>query len=163
MQTRRNLLLGGAAVVAAGGAWAVVGRGSGGAGDETFPLDLTEAEWRERLTEEEFAVLREAGTEPAFSSPLNDEKGAGVFACAGCGQEAYDAATKFMSGTGWPSFTSALDGAVGTKPDRSLLILRTEVHCSNCGGHLGHIFDDGPEPTGLRHCLNGVALDFKAA
>ncbi len=163
MQTRRNFLLAGGAVVLAGGAWALLGRGPGGAAEGTFPLSLTPAEWRDRLSPEEFAVLREAGTEPAFSSPLDTEKRDGIFACAGCGQQAYDAAAKFDSGTGWPSFTAALDEAVGTRPDRSLLLLRTEVHCANCGGHLGHIFDDGPEPTGKRHCLNGVALDFTAA
>ena len=163
MNTRRNLLFGGAALLAAGGAWVTFGRGGDVEEAESFPLTLDETEWRDRLTPEEYAVLREEETEPPFSSPLDAEKRAGIYACAGCGQDAYDASDKFDSGTGWPSFTKSLEGAIGTKTDRSLLIARTEVHCSNCGGHFGHIFDDGPEPTGKRHCLNGLALDFTAA
>nr|WP_232830737.1 peptide-methionine (R)-S-oxide reductase MsrB [Tropicimonas sp. IMCC34011] len=128
---------------------------------QDFEVSLTEAEWRERLTEEEFAVLREEATERAFTSPLNDETRAGIFTCAGCDQDLYSSETKYKSGTGWPSFWDNLPGAVGTKRDIKLLIPRTEVHCSRCGGHLGHIFDDGPEPTGKRHCLNGVALNFR--
>ncbi|MEY8843240.1 peptide-methionine (R)-S-oxide reductase MsrB [Cribrihabitans sp. XS_ASV171] len=136
-------------------------RQSGDVPEGSFEVTRTEEEWRDILTDEEFAVLREEATEPPFSSPLNDETRAGIFTCAGCGQDVYSSETKFKSGTGWPSFTDSLRGAVGTKPDRKLVVERTEVHCSRCGGHLGHIFDDGPPPTGKRHCLNGIALDFR--
>ncbi len=122
--------------------------------------DLTEAQWRERLTAEQFHVLREAGTERAGSSPLNDEKRPGAYACAGCGQHLFTSAMKYDSGTGWPSFFETIAGAVDTKKDFKLVWPRTEYHCSRCGGHQGHRFDDGPEPTGLRYCNNGVALEF---
>lgn len=123
---------------------------------------LTEDEWEERLTPEQFAVLRKEGTEPAYSSELHDKKEPGIYHCAGCGQAVYSSEHKFDSGTGWPSFYQAItDDAVETKIDFKLVWPRTEVHCSRCGGHLGHIFDDGPAPTGKRHCINGVALDFK--
>ena len=162
MIDRRRMLFGGAAVAAlAAGAGVWLSTDTVAAG--TFPLELSEEEWRAQLSEEAFAVLREGATERAHSSPLNDEARDGVFTCGGCAQPLYRAETKFDSGTGWPSFTQAIDGAVGTRPDRSLLMVRTEVHCSNCGGHLGHIFDDGPPPTGKRHCLNGAALDFVPA
>ena len=115
------------------------------------------------LSDIEYRVMREEGTERAFTSPLNDITEAGLFHCKGCDQPVYDSETKFKSGTGWPSFYAAIDGAVGTKPDRKLFMTRTEVHCSRCGSHLGHIFDDGPEPTGKRHCINGVSLTFQAA
>jgi len=105
-------------------------------------------------------VLRQHGTEPPGSSPLNQEKRGGTFICAGCGQPLFSSETKFESGTGWPSFWRPLDGAVATSTDRSLLMMRTEVHCANCSGHLGHVFPDGPEPTGLRYCMNGTALAF---
>lgn len=133
------------------------------AAEGSFPFALTEAEWRARLSPEAYAVLREEDTERAGTSPLDKETRAGVYHCAGCGQAAYASADKFDSGTGWPSFTQSLLGAIGTKEDNSFFATRTEVHCSNCGGHFGHIFDDGPEPTGKRHCLNGVALAFRAA
>jgi len=112
------------------------------------------------LTDAEFRVMREEGTERAFTSPLNDESRAGIFHCKGCDQPLYSSETKFESGTGWPSFYDNLPGAIGTKDDRKLFAVRTECHCSRCGSHLGHIFDDGPEPTGKRHCLNGVSLTF---
>ena len=129
----------------------------------SFPISKTEAEWREVLTDKEFAVLRQEATERPYSSPLNDVKEAGIFSCAGCDSPLYDSATKFNSGTGWPSFYQSLEDAVGYKQDRSLMMLRTEVHCATCGGHLGHVFNDGPKPTGKRHCINGVALKFEAA
>ena len=125
-----------------------------------FEFSLTEAEWRERLTPEQFAVLRDHGTERAFTSPLNDEERVGLYHCAGCDLAIYDFATKFDSGTGWPSFWAAIDGTVGTSRDFKLFIPRTEVHCARCGGHQGHIFSDGPAPTGERHCINGIAMTF---
>lgn len=134
---------------------------NGNASEGNFEIMKSEEEWRSILSEEEFAVLRQEATERPFTSPLNEEKRAGIFHCAGCDLPLYDSATKFDSGTGWPSFYEALDNAVGTKQDRSFFMLRTEVHCRRCGGHLGHIFDDGPPPTGKRHCINGVSLDFK--
>lgn len=130
-------------------------------GDETFPVAKTEAEWRAILSPEAFRVLREHGTERPGTSRLNAEKRAGVFACAGCGAPLFEAATKFESGTGWPSFWAPIEGAVATRTDRSFFMTRTEVHCAQCGGHLGHAFPDGPPPTGQRYCMNGVSLDFK--
>lgn len=124
-------------------------------------VELSEGEWRAVLTESEFAVLREHETERAFTSPLNDEKRTGTFTCAGCDLPLYRSENKFESGTGWPSFTEAIKGAVGTMPDRTLLFLvRTEVHCARCQGHQGHVLGDGPPPFGNRHCINGVALNF---
>jgi peptide-methionine (R)-S-oxide reductase len=130
---------------------------------ETFPIMLSEAEWRQKLTPEQFNVLRKHATERPGTSPLNQEKRAGIFLCAGCGKELFGADTKFESGTGWPSFYAPLDDAVGTTEDRSLFMTRVEVHCANCGGHLGHVFEDGPRPTGLRYCMNGAAMQFKPA
>lgn len=125
-------------------------------------IDKTDAEWREKLTPEQYYVLREEGTERAFTSPLNDEKRAGVFICAGCDKPLFEAKTKFDSGTGWPSFYAPMDGdAVSEHVDRKLFMKRTEVRCADCGGHLGHVFPDGPNPTGLRYCMNGIALEFK--
>jgi peptide-methionine (R)-S-oxide reductase len=118
-------------------------------------------EWRKQLTAEEFHVLREHGTERAGTSQLDHEKREGTFRCAGCGRPLFASSAKFESGTGWPSFTSPIDGAVETSTDRSLFMTRTEVHCADCGGHLGHVFPDGPRPTGLRYCMNGVALRFE--
>lgn len=129
-----------------------------------FPVRLTEEEWRKRLTKQQYDVLRDHGTERAFSSPLNDEKRNGTFRCAGCDWLVFSSEHKFDSGTGWPSFWQpASDKAVGTSKDYKLILPRTEVHCARCGGHLGHVFDDGPAPTGLRYCMNGVAMVFKPA
>ncbi|MEM5501502.1 peptide-methionine (R)-S-oxide reductase MsrB [Ahrensia kielensis] len=133
------------------------------AGDMTYEVTKTVEEWRAILSETQFNVLRKEDTERAFTSPLNDEKRAGTFHCAGCDLPIYASETKYDSGTGWPSFYDNIDDAVRTKEDNSFFSTRTEVHCRRCGGHLGHIFDDGPEPTGLRHCLNGVALKFVPA
>jgi peptide-methionine (R)-S-oxide reductase len=123
----------------------------------------TEAEWKALLSPAAYAVLREEGTERPFTSPLNTEHRSGIFFCAGCQLDLFSSATKFDSGTGWPSFWQPLPHAVGERHDGSLGMVRTEVHCSRCGGHLGHVFDDGPKPTGLRYCMNGVALGFKPA
>ena len=127
------------------------------------PVDwrkVTDSEWHKRLTQAQYQVLRKHGTERAGTSPLNKEKRKGRFACAGCDLPLFSSDTKFESGTGWPSFYKPLPDAVGTKQDRAFFMTRTEVHCSRCGGHLGHVFPDGPPPTGLRYCINGVALDF---
>jgi peptide-methionine (R)-S-oxide reductase len=128
----------------------------------TDKIEKTDAEWQKTLTPEQFRVLRKHGTEPAGTSALNHEKREGIFHCAGCGAELFDAGTKYESGSGWPSFYAPKDkDAVGTTSDRSMLMERTEVHCTKCGGHLGHVFADGPNPTGLRYCMNGAALDFE--
>jgi peptide-methionine (R)-S-oxide reductase len=125
-------------------------------------IEKSDAEWRQSLSPEAYRVLREHGTERAGTSALNHEKRKGVFACAGCGKPLFDAATKYESGTGWPSFWAPIaEDAVGTTEDRSWFMRRTEVHCADCGGHLGHVFPDGPKPTGLRYCMNGVSLAFK--
>ena len=128
-----------------------------------FPVAHTEEEWRRLLTPEQFAVLRGHGTERPGSCALNHEKRAGHFSCAGCGQILFVAGKKFESGTGWPSFNTPVEGAVGTSMDRSHGMIREEVLCSQCGGHLGHVFQDGPPPTGLRYCINGVAMNFTSA
>jgi peptide-methionine (R)-S-oxide reductase len=125
------------------------------------PVKKSEDEWREELTPEQFRVLRQHGTERAGTSPLNAEKRTGVFLCAGCSAELFDSGTKYESGSGWPSFYAPRENAVDTTTDRSLLMTRTEVHCARCGGHLGHVFEDGPQPTGLRYCMNGAALKFE--
>lgn len=129
----------------------------------SFPVTRTEAEWRAMLRPEAYRVLREHGTERAGTSPLNDEKRGGIFVCAGCGTELFRSDTKFESGTGWPSFFAPIEGAIATTTDRSFFMTRTEVHCAQCGGHLGHVFPDGPRPTGQRYCMNGVSMDFKPA
>ena len=128
-----------------------------------FPFKLSKSEWKARLTPLEFDVMREEATERAFTSPLNDNYKNGTYHCKGCSQELYLSLHKFDSGTGWPSFSKEIDGAVGTRKDRKFFMIRTECHCSNCGSHLGHIFDDGPQPTGKRHCINGVSLVFYKA
>jgi peptide-methionine (R)-S-oxide reductase len=128
---------------------------------ETEDLPSTDAEWREVLTEEEYRILREQGTEPKFSGDLLDVTADGTFTCAGCGAELFDADTKFESGTGWPSFSDAREGAVELREDTSHGMRRTEVVCARCGGHLGHVFDDGPDPTGKRYCINSAAMEFE--
>jgi peptide-methionine (R)-S-oxide reductase len=160
--TRRTALFSGAAAAAAG----LLGhrftsRSAATEGD--FPFQLSDAEWRARLTPEQYRILREHGTEPAGTSALNAEKRAGTYHCAGCDHPLYSSETKYESGTGWPSFWEPLPGGIGTSEDRSFFVTRTEVHCANCGGHLGHVFEDGPPPTGLRYCMNGVALAFRPA
>lgn len=133
------------------------------ASSESFEVSLSDEEWRERLTREQYRVLREEGTERPYSSPLDDELRAGIFHCAGCDLALFSSKTKFDSRTGWPSFWEPLPDAVGTKPDNSLGMARVEVHCRRCGGHLGHVFEDGPPPTGERWCINGVSLRFEPA
>ena len=130
---------------------------------EKFEVTKTEAEWRKQLSPEAYKVLRDHGTERAGSSPLDREKRVGVFHCAGCDLPLFASQTKFDSGTGWPSFFQPLPNAIATTSDRSFFMTRTEVHCRRCGGHLGHVFDDGPKPTGLRYCMNGVSLRFEPA
>jgi peptide-methionine (R)-S-oxide reductase len=139
-------------------------RWSGGArGAEVFKVAHTDAEWQKRLAPAQYAVLRQEATEQPFTSPLLDEHRKGSFACAGCDLDLFSSTTKSESGTGWPSFYEPLPHAVGTRVDGSFGMVRTEVHCVQCGGHLGHVFDDGPKPTGLRYCMNGLALKFKPA
>lgn len=158
--SRRCLL----AWIGAGAALPLVAAcGSGKANARAFPVQYGEAEWRRRLTAEQYHVLRRHGTERAFSSPLDREKRKGTFACAADGNALFSAADKFDSGTGWPSFTRPLPGAIGTSTDYKLGYARTEVHCARCGGHLGHVFDDGPRPTGKRYCMNGDAMLFRPA
>lgn len=131
--------------------------------DNTYEVTKTDTEWQQSLTPEQFRVLRKHGTERAGTSPLDKNYANGTYVCAGCGQTLFTSDTKFNSGTGWPSFYAPTEGSVDTTIDRSLFMTRTEVHCSRCGGHLGHVFNDGPKPTGLRYCMNGVAMEFKPA
>lgn len=156
---RRQLLAGGAGLCLAGLGLALT---RSRAEEASFPVTFSDAEWRARLSGDQYAVLRQEATERPFSSSLNSQKRRGTYSCAGCDAQLYSSNAKYDSGTGWPSFYEALDGAVGTKTDYKLVVPRTEVHCATCGGHLGHIFDDGPPPTGKRHCINGVAMNFAA-
>jgi peptide-methionine (R)-S-oxide reductase len=154
MATRRQFLLTGAAAWAGGlFPWTALRA-------ETFAVSYSDTEWRAKLSAAQYDVLRHEGTESPFTSPLNDEHRTGVFACVGCAQPLFSSATKFDSHTGWPSFWAPLKDAVVERVDTSFGMARTEVHCHRCGGHLGHVFDDGPKPTGLRYCMNGVAMTF---
>lgn len=161
--TRRKLLGAGAAVAAAFVMEKIMfGTKAKAAQSASYEYVLTDEQWRQKLSPEAYAVLRHAATEPPWSSPLENEHRAGTYACAGCELSLFSSTTKFDSGTGWPSFWAPLPDAVRTTVDNSWIETRTEVHCRRCGGHLGHVFDDGPKPTGLRYCMNGVALDFHA-
>lgn len=154
---RRDLLAGGA------GAAIALALRPAFAAQGAFEVTRSDAEWRRMLNDLEYKVMRQEGTERAFSSPLDKNFADGTYHCRGCELALYSSAHKYESGTGWPSFWQSLPDAVATKPDRKWLRMRTEVHCRRCGSHLGHIFDDGPQPTGKRHCLNGVSLVFVAA
>jgi peptide-methionine (R)-S-oxide reductase len=164
MVTRRNVAFGALAATAAAGIGALAlrySRSDNAAAATHFEITHTPEEWKKLLTPEQYAVLRESDTERPFTSPLNDEHRKGVFACAGCDLPLFSSDAKFNSGTGWPSFYAPLPKAVEKTQDWSFGMLRDEVHCSRCGGHLGHVFNDGPPPTGLRYCMNGVALKFE--
>ena len=162
---RRTLLRFGTAGAALGAAGLVIQRAFAGPAHpaKKFEIDLSPAEWKKKLTADQFYILREEGTEPPGTSPLLNEHRKGTFACRGCELPLFPSTTKFESGTGWPSFYQPLPNAVETRVDGTLGMQRTEVHCRRCGGHLGHVFNDGPKPTGLRYCMDGVALDFHAA
>jgi peptide-methionine (R)-S-oxide reductase len=162
MLTRRWLLTGSALGLAALAGYRLLRPGTPQA-EEVFEVAYSDADWRKRLTADQYSVLRQEGTERPFTSPLLDEHRKGNFACAGCDLDLFSSETKFESGTGWPSFWKPLDNAVGETSDTSFLMERTAVHCRRCGGHLGHVFDDGPPPTGMRYCMNGVAMTFKPA
>ena len=161
IMTKRRFLAGAGSVLGALGLGGMAGCArEADAAPGTFEVMRTPAEWRARLSPAQYAVLREGSTERARSSPLNAEKRRGTYRCAGCALPLFQSRAKFESGTGWPSFTMPIRGATRTRPDRGLFGTRTEVHCRRCGGHLGHVFDDGPPPTGQRWCMNGVAMEF---
>ena len=160
--TRRGILLGGAGLATLAATTGLLSRGPRAA-EGSFEVTHAEEEWRRLLPPAAFDVLRGHGTEPPGSSPLDAEERPGTYGCAGCDLPLYSSKTKYHSGTGWPSFWAPLEGAVGTSEDRSWFSVRTEVHCRRCGGHLGHVFDDGPRPTGKRYCMNGVAMRFVPA
>ena len=158
---RRRDVLAGATALTGMAALAALGFGSRrSVAETTFPVMKSEEEWRRQLTPDQFAILRQKATERPFTSPLNDEHRDGTLACKGCTAPLFSSKTKFDSGTGWPSFWKPLDNAVATRKDRSYGMVRVEAHCRRCGGHLGHVFEDGPPPTGLRYCMNGLALAF---
>jgi peptide-methionine (R)-S-oxide reductase len=162
MPTRRQFVAAIGAGLGLAPALAWLGRpGVANAGNARFRVDKSEDEWRAQLTAEQYRVLREHGTERAGTSPLNGETRDGTFVCAACGHALFASGTRYESGTGWPSFWRPLEGAIGTTVDTSWFMVRTEVHCANCGGHLGHVFPDGPPPTGQRFCMNGVAMAFE--
>jgi peptide-methionine (R)-S-oxide reductase len=161
--TRRRFLIGVGAASATILTAAACTRSATASPAGEFEVTHTDAEWKQLLNADQYDVLRRAGTEPPYSSALNDEHRRGAFSCAGCALELFSADTKFDSGTGWPSFWRPLDGAVLERPDDSIGMTRTEVLCRRCGGHLGHVFHDGPQPTGLRYCMNGVAMTFRPA
>lgn len=163
--SRRQLLWASATALVSAGLWSLAGgsRPALAAATERFEVSHTDDEWKALLNEQQYDVLRKHGTERPFTSPLNYEKHKGIFSCAGCALDLFSSSTKFDSGTGWPSFWKPLDRAVGETSDTTFGMERVEVHCRRCGGHLGHVFKDGPAPTGLRYCMNGVALTFKAA
>ena len=161
MLDRRWMLAGAAGLVGlAGLRWL---SGGDATAESRFEIEKSDDEWRRLLQPAQYRVLRQHGTEVPFSSPLNQEKRKGTFVCAGCDLPLFSSDTKYESGTGWPSFYQPLPNAIGTTTDRSFLMVRTEVHCRRCGGHLGHVFNDGPPPTGLRYCMNGVSLKFEPA
>jgi peptide-methionine (R)-S-oxide reductase len=163
MKFDRRTAIGAGAAGLLGGLGLLWGGRRGEAAPGRYEIMLSDAEWRKRLSPQAYAVLRKASTERAGSSPLDKEKRKGTFLCGGCSLPVYSSAAKYESGTGWPSFFKPLPSAIGTREDDTLFARRTEVHCRRCGGHLGHVFDDGPPPTGKRYCMNGAAMKFVPA